>query len=177
MPLANETALIQRCQRGDLAAFEQIYRHHEQRFLAIAWRMLDTRDEAEDALQDAMLKAFRSMGKFRADSSLSTWLHRIVCNTCYDRLRRRKAATLVDLDEVAEPLTDDDAEMRVHLQQAIAGLPPQLKACFTLHIQEGFKQREVADMLGIQEGTVKANVFHAKGKLRAALNERLKGWT
>jgi RNA polymerase sigma-70 factor, ECF subfamily len=95
MALDNEQALIQRCRQGQIEAFEQIYRHYESPLLALAWRLLDTREAAEDALHDAMLKAFRSISRFRGDASLSTWLHRIVTNTCYDRLRTRNWAAKI----------------------------------------------------------------------------------
>lgn len=176
MPLDNERELVERCRQGRLDAFEQIYRHYEPALLRLAWRMLDDREAAEDAVQDAMVKAFRGLARFRAEASLSTWLYRIVANTCYDRLARRKREAWVELDEMDEPATSDRAELRYHLRRAIAGLTPRLKACFVLHAQEGYKQREIAEMLGMQEGTVKAHVFRAKALLREAMAPRMREW-
>ena len=173
----NEHRLIRRCQRGELEAFEMLYRTHEQAMLAVAWRLLDTREEAEDALQDAVMKAFRRIDRFREGSTFATWLHRIVVNTCYDRLARRKRAAQVDVETIGEIPRDDDAETRHHLRQAIATLPPRMKACFVLYAQEGFKQREIAEMLGMKEGTVKVHVFEARTRLRAVLADRMRGWT
>ena len=176
MPLDNEQALIERCRRGELDAFEQIYRHYEPLLLRLARRMLDDRDAAEDAVQDATVKAYRSIGQFRAEATLSTWLYRIVANTCYDRLAKRKREGWVELDAAVEPAAGGQSEIRHHLHRAIAGLTPMLKTCFVLYAQEGYKQREIAGMLGLQEGTVKANVFRAKEQLRAAMAPRMKEW-
>jgi RNA polymerase sigma-70 factor (ECF subfamily) len=173
----NEHALILRCQQGDLAAFEELYRRYAPRLLATAWRLLDTREDAEDAVQEAMLRAWRGIGRFRRDAAFGTWLCRIVINASYDRLQGRRRAAHVDVEEIGEIPAEDDAELRVQLRQAIAGLPPRMKACFVLFAQEGFKQREIAEMLGLKEGTVKVQVFEAKARLREALAARLRGWT
>jgi RNA polymerase sigma-70 factor (ECF subfamily) len=175
MPLENEHALIRRCQDGDLRAFEAVYYHYEQPMLSLAYRMLGNQEEAEDALQDAFLKLFRKVGKYRFDAAFSSWLYRIVANSCYDLLRKRKRAAQVDLDSIPETGTEDHSDVRVHLQKAINDLPHQMKACFVLNVQEGFKIREVAEMLGTKEGTVKAHIFRARARLRDALAPRLKG--
>jgi RNA polymerase sigma-70 factor (ECF subfamily) len=176
MHLENERELVDRCRAGDLAAFERIFRHYESVLLRLAWRMLDDRHAAEDAVQDAMVKAYRSIGGFRAESTLSTWLYRIVANTCHDRLTRRKREAWVDLEQAPEPAAGGRAELRHHLRRALAGLSPQLKTCFVLWAQEGYRQREIAEMLGLREGTVKAHVFRAKEQLRVALGPRMKEW-
>ncbi|MCP4573890.1 MAG: sigma-70 family RNA polymerase sigma factor [bacterium] len=176
MPLDNEQALIERCRRGQLDAFEEIFRHYEPLLLRLAGRMLEDREAAEDAVQDAMVKAYRSIGRFRAEATLSTWLYRIVANTCYDRLAKRKREGWVDLENASEPAAGGHAEIRHHLRRALAGLTPKLKTCFVLYAQEGYKQREIAEMLGLQEGTVKAHVFRAKEQLRAAMAPRMKEW-
>ncbi|MCK4548289.1 MAG: sigma-70 family RNA polymerase sigma factor [Candidatus Eisenbacteria sp.] len=176
MPLENEYALIRRCQDGDLKAFEALYYHYETPMLSLAYRMLGTREEAEDALQDAFLKLHRNIGKYRFDAAFASWFYRIVANACYDRLRKRKRAGEVGLDTVPETGIEEHSDLRVYIQKAINDLPPQLKACFVLHVQEGFKMREVAEMLGTREGTVKAHIFRAKARLRDALAPRLRGF-
>ena len=177
MPRSTEHALLDRCRRGDVEAFGEIYRRHEPRLLRLAGRLLDDRDAAADAVQDAAIRAFRSLPRFRADATVATWLHRIVVNTCYDRLARRKREAWVDLETAPEPAGGDEAELRHHLRRAIADLPPQRKTCFVLFAQEGYKHREIAEMLDLQEGTVKAHVFRAKEQLRTAMASRLKEWT
>ncbi len=175
MPLENEHALIRCCQEGRPSAFETLYRRYEGPMLALAYRMLGSHEAAEDALQDAFLKLCRRIGQFRFDSAFSTWFYRIVANICYDRLRKGRRAVQVSLDTVGEIPRKDDAGMRVHLKNAIDGLPPKMKACFVLYAQEGFTQREIAGMLGMREGTVKAHVFRAKERLREILAPRLRG--
>lgn len=175
MPLENEHALIRRCQDGEIDAFETVYHHYERPMLSLAYRMLDNQEEAEDALQDAFLKIYRKIGQYRFDAAFSSWVYRIVTNVCYDRLKRRKRARHVALDDAQEIGTMDDAKIRVQLRLAIEKLPPKMKACFVLHAQEGFKQREIAEMLGMREGTVKVHVFRAKALLRDALGPHLQG--
>ena len=176
MPLENEDALIRCCQQSRPGAFETLYHRYEEPMLSLAYRMLGSREAAEDALQDAFLKLYRRIGQFRFDAAFSTWFYRIVANVCYDRLRRRRRVEPVALDAVGDIPTVDDAGVRVHLKSAIDGLPPKMKACFVLYAQEGFTQREIAGMLGMREGTVKAHVFRAKERLREVLAPRLRGW-
>ena len=177
MILANETDIIRRCQRGDQEAFAELYRHYERPMLSLAYRMLHSQEEAEDALPDAFLGMYRGIGRFRAEAAFSTWLYRIVANTCYRRLKRRKHGTHVDLDTVGEiPTRGGDARMRHMLDRAIASLPPRMKACFVLFAQEGFMQHEIAEMLDIELGTVKSQVFEARAKLREQLAPRLRGF-
>jgi len=175
MPPESERALIRRCQDGDLSAYEALYRRYEQPMLSLAYRMLGSREEAEDALQDSFLNLYRYIGKYRFGAAFSTWFYRIVANVCHDRLRKRKRAGQVPLDSAPEPGAEDDSEIRVHLERAIHDLPHRMKACFVLHVQEGFKIREIAEMLGTREGTVKVHVFRAKARLRRALAPRMRG--
>jgi RNA polymerase sigma-70 factor (ECF subfamily) len=175
MPLDNEHALIQRCRDGDVRAFEPLYHHYEGPMLAVAYRLLGSQEEAEDALQDSFLRLYRNIRRYRFDAAFSTWFYRIVVNICYDRLRKRKRAAHVALDAIQEMGKTDDAESRVHLQRAIDDLPPKMKACFVLHVQEGFKHRQIADMLGMKAETVRVHVFRAKAQLRNTLAPRLRG--
>jgi RNA polymerase sigma-70 factor (ECF subfamily) len=175
MALGDETSIIRRCQRGDRDAFATLYRRYERQMFAVAFRMLHGREEAEDALHDAFLGLYRRIGQFRFESAFSTWFYRIVVNTCLDRLKRRRRTAAVVLDEAREPAGDDATELRVHLERAIAELPPRMKVCFVLFAQEGFKQREIAAMLDMKLGTVKVHVFEARARLREALAARLSG--
>ena len=175
MPLENEQDLIRCCQRGEHRAFEALYHHYERPMLSLAYRMLGSQEEAEDALQDAFLKLYRKIGQYRFDAAFNTWLYRIVANTCYDRLKKRKRATPVPLDTVGEIAVKDDARMRVQIQAAIDSLPPKMKASFVLYAQEGRTQRDIAEILGTKEGTVKAHVFRAKERLREILAPQMRG--
>jgi RNA polymerase sigma-70 factor (ECF subfamily) len=174
MALENEQLVIRRCQRGEIAAFRELYVRYEEPMLRLAFRLLGNREDAEDALQVAFTKAFRGIGRFRGDARFSTWLYRIVANACYDRLKRkpRKETTL---DEMPERVSGDKPDLRFHLREAIDALPTRMQACFVLHVQEGFKYREVADMLQMKEGTVKRHVFDARERLRAVLTPPVQG--
>lgn len=176
MTLANEDRVIRRCQQGDIDAFETIFHHYKKPLLALAYRMLDNRDDAEDAMQDAFIKLHRHVGRYRFDAAFSTWIYRITANVCYDKLRKRRRSAEADLEHSPETPDRPVSDLRLHLQQAIAALPPQAKVCFVLFAQEGFKQREVAEMLGLREGTVKRYVFEAKTRLRNALSGSLREW-
>jgi RNA polymerase sigma-70 factor (ECF subfamily) len=143
--------------------------------LSVAYRLLGNREEAEDALQDAFVKLYKNIGRYRSDAAFSTWFYRIVVNVCYDRLRSRKRRGHVDLEEIQEIGEKDDADLRFHLQQAIEDLPAKMKTCFVLHVQEGFKHREIAEMLGLKGETVRVHVFRAKEQLRNILEPRLRG--
>ena len=176
MALENEEVVIRRCQQGEISAFETIYRHYEKPMLSVAYRMLSNKEDAEDALQNAFVNLYRKIAQFKFDSAFSTWLYRIVTNACLDMLKKGKSSSHVPLDQAAELSEDGHTELSHHLQTAIDALPPKMKACFVLFAIKGFKQREIVDMLNMKEGTIKAQVFEAKARLRNALKDRLRGW-
>jgi len=159
-----------------MSAFEAIYRHYERPMLSLAYRMLNNREDAEDALQNAFMNLYRKVGQFKFDSAFSTWFYRIVMNACLDKLKKGKHSTHVPLDEMDEISEEAKTELGFHLQRAIDGLPPKMRACFVLFAVQGFKHREIAEILKMREGTIKAQVFGAKARLREVLKERLKGW-
>ena len=175
MSIENEDVVIRRCQQGEISAFETIYRHYEKPMLSVAYRMLSTKEDAEDALQNAFINLYRKIGQFKFDSAFSTWLYRIVINACLDTLKKGKHSSHVPLDQAAELSEHVHTELDHHLQKAIDGLPPKMKACFVLFAVQGFKQREIAEMLQMKEGTIKAQVFEAKARLREVLSDRLRG--
>lgn len=175
---ADELALVERCRRGDLAAFEQIYRAHSGRLYSVAYRMVGNAADAEDLLQDIFLAAHRKLDSFRGDSALGTWLYRLATNLCLDHLRSRgtRSSALTDpLDEeigLADVRSRGLAERtvtRMDLERALARLPEGCRAAFVLHDIEGLEHREVADALGIAEGTSKSQVHKARLRLRTLL--------
>ena len=176
---ADELALVERCRRGDLAAFEQIYRAHSGRLYSVAYRMVGNVADAEDLLQDIFLAAHRKLDSFRGDSALGTWLYRLATNLCLDHLRSRgtRSSALTDpLDEeigLADVRSGGLAERtvtRMDLERALARLPEGCRAAFVLHDIEGLEHREVADALGIAEGTSKSQVHKARLRLRSLLS-------
>jgi RNA polymerase sigma-70 factor (ECF subfamily) len=176
---AAETALVDRCRRGELGAFEEIYRAHAGKLYGLLLRMVGNAADAEDLLQDVFLSAHRKLDGFRGDSALGTWLYRLATNHCLDYLRSRAARTgqLTDgLDE--EPgLADAGSRAlaertvaKMDLERAVAQLPEGCRAAFLLHDVQGLEHREVAEALGIAEGTSKSQVHKARLRLRARLS-------
>ncbi|MFC4018517.1 RNA polymerase sigma factor SigM [Micromonospora sp. GCM10011542] len=164
---------------GDRDAFAELFHRHRDRLWAVALRTLGDREEAADALQDALLSAHRAAGRFRGDSAVTTWLHRIVVNACLDRIRRRQAHPTVPLPdgsrahdgsgtggtEPAAPVEDHDTALVV--REALAALPIDQRAALVLVDLQGYPVAEVARILGVAEGTVKSRC--ARGRARLAV--------
>lgn len=176
-----ETALVERCRRGELGAFEEIYRAHSSRLYGLVLRMVGNPSDAEDLLQEIFLSAHRKLDGFRGDSALGTWLYRLATNQCLDHLRSKsaRAGQLTDAldDEPAMPDARsrgiaEETVARMDLERALAQLPAGCRAAFLLYDVEGLEHREVADALGIAEGTSKSQVHKARLKLRALLGGR-----
>lgn len=171
--------LAARCRAGDTGAFEELYRQHARRLFSLVVRMIGSVDDAEDLLQEVFLQAHRKLSGFRGDSALGTWLYRMTMNQCLDHLRGRqvrmnRATASLDEDQADEPVAPAPivpaAVSRVDLERAIEMLPPGARAAFLLHDVEGFEHREIAQILGISEGTSKSQVHKARMKLRAMLS-------
>ena len=178
---ADDLALVERCLGGDLAAFEAIYRTHSGRLYGLACRMLGNPADAEDLLQEIFLAAHRKLESFRGDATLGTWLYRLATNLCLDHLRSRATRSR----QVTDPFEDEGALpdrgarravegalTRMDLERALAQLPEGCRTAFVLHDVEGLEHREVADALGIAEGTSKSQVHKARLRLRAILGRR-----
>ena len=164
---------------GDQGAFSELVRRHRDRLWAVALRTLNDREEAADALQDALLKAYRSAASFRGEAAVTTWLHRIVVNACLDRVRRRQARPTVPLPsstvdhegrprpEPASPVVDHD--MHLVVRQALAQLPEEQRAALILVDVQGYPVAEVAVILGVAEGTVKSRCSRGRARLAVLL--------
>lgn len=143
---------------------------------SVAMNLLGNASDAEDAVQEAFLNLYRSIAGFKGDSALSSWLHRILVNACYDIGRRRKRRTEVIESEPPgdrlafdPPATGDDPSMRMTLERSLDRLPRLPRTVFVLFEVEGFKHREIAEILGIAEGTSKHALFAAKKELQALI--------
>jgi RNA polymerase sigma-70 factor (ECF subfamily) len=178
---AAEMALVERCRNGELGAFEEVYRAHAGRLYSLAWRRLGNPTDAEDLVQEIFLSAHRKLDSFRGEAALGTWLYRLAMNQILDHLRSRAAragqltdgiedATLIE-DAMAHKL-DASAIDRVDLERAMAQLPEGCRAAFVLHDVEGLEHREVADVLGVAEGTSKSQVHKARLRLRVLLGRK-----
>lgn len=172
--------LVDRLRSGDLSAFEDVYRQHGSRLFNLAWRMLGDAADAEDAVQEVFLLAFRKLSGFKGESALGTWLYRLAMNLCVDRLRSRtnKNDRQTGPLEAAPPgrlVAAAGAEVtigRIDLERAIAQLPEGCRAAFLLHDVEGFEHHEVGTILGISEGTSKSQVHKARLRIRDYLTRR-----
>ncbi len=174
---------------GDVSAFEGVMRQYNRRLYRLARATLRDRTEAEDALQDAYICAFRSMGSFRGDASLSTWLSRLVLNECYARmrrtLRRENVAPTVSASGHAESMqkivdqsdSPDRAlgrgQIRELLERRVDELPENYRTVFVLRSVEELTVEETAETLGILEETVRSRHFRAKNLLRESLAREL----
>ncbi len=159
---------------GDRVAFERLYRRHVGRIHSLARRMVGS-EEADDATQDAFIRAWEKLGTFRGDAAFGTWLHRLAVNVM---LAARSAAARSERRLVADAAAAErpdrrreDPGTRVDFEAAIATLPPGAREVFVLHDVEGFKHREIAALLGVTAGTSKAQLHRARMALRAYLGE------
>ena len=187
-----DTEIARRVAAGDRNAFELLMRRHNQLMYRTARGILRDDAEAEDAVQEAYLLAYRAMEKFRGDAKLSTWLVRIVANECIARARKRgRLAEVIRLgtgseaeDQPAETNMDEPgteqpeqaasrAELRRLLEAKIDALPDAFRAVFLLRAVEDMAAEEVALCLGIPEATVRTRYFRAKGLLREALSREI----
>jgi RNA polymerase sigma-70 factor, ECF subfamily len=160
---------------GDPDAFGLLFRRHRDRLWAVAIRTLGDPEEAADALQDAMISAFRRAGSFRGDSAVTTWLHRIVVNACLDRLRRKAArpATtgsdeqVLDNAAVARALPDPSADSDTSLDvlAALRMLPPDQQSALVLVDMLGYSVADAAEVLAVSAGTVKSRCSRGRARL------------
>jgi len=174
---------------GDVAAFGTLVTRHRDRLWAVALRTTGDREEAADALQDALIAAFRRADSYRGDAAVTTWLHRIVVNAALDRLRRRKALRLVDLPPddsdgarsqeapgdgatTGDPVVAaEQADRRHTVLLALARLPEDQRCALVLVDMEGYSVEETAELLGVPSGTVKSRCSRGRARLRGVLEE------
>jgi|ERR1039458_9394963 RNA polymerase sigma-70 factor (ECF subfamily) len=168
----SDAELLRRHVAGDNEAFGELFRRHRDRLWAVALRTVCDPEEAADALQDAMVSAFRRAADFRGDSAVTTWLHRIVVNASLDRLRRRAARPAVLAEEQTfEALVAQDGDpahatdTRLDVDAALRILPPQQRAALVVVDMLGFSVADAAVILDISTGTVKSRCARARAKL------------
>ena len=171
-----ERGLVLAAQAGDTQAFAGLVRMHQRRAYAVSRAIVLTHEDAEDAVQEGFLHAYRALDRFRPEQAFGAWLHRIVANAALDIARRRKVRDADELPEtVASPRpTRDPAEsqeLRQRLHAAMAQLGARQRAVIVLHDVEGFKHAEIGSMLGIPEGTARSDLHHARAQLRRLLGD------
>lgn len=176
----DEQALVKQAQQGDTAAFAALVTMHATLVYNLAFRTLNNAQEAEDVAQEAFVRAWQGLPRFRANSRFSTWLYRIVTNLCYNRLPRLKIELMALDTETAVTLPDThpnieakllSAEMKTTLHNAIDNLPESYRLLITLrHLQE-MSYAEIATVTELPLGTVKTGIFRARRLLRERLEE------
>ena len=166
--------LLERCRRGEVPAFEELYRLVRGPLYSLAYRFHGNRFDAEDSLQDAFISLFRNIGAFRGQSRFMTWMYRIVLNSCIARKRgRRTDAERQDFSDEhqhpGETPAEPDALLLELLAREITRLPEQQRAVFLLYAAEGFTHPEIADALNMRVGTSKSNYHRARETLKKRL--------
>ena len=171
---ARERELVLSAQRGSREAFAELVRAHQRRAYAVARAIVLDHHDAEDAVQEGFLHAFRALARFRAGEPFGAWMHRIVANAALDLQRRRKVRTAGTLPEtIALPFHDpaESDELRRRLIAALEQLGERQRAVIVLHDVEGFRHAEIGEMLGIPEGTARSDLHHARATLRRLLSD------
>jgi RNA polymerase sigma-70 factor (ECF subfamily) len=176
---ALDRALLDRHVGGDSAAFSELVRRHQDRLWAVAIRTLGDREEAADAVQDALLSAYRAAGSYRGEAKVSTWLHRIVVNACLDRARRQQSRPTVPLPDDDRHLAAGDAlanrELATDLGRALAELPMEQRMAIVLVDAQGYPVDEVARLLSVPVGTVKSRCSRGRARLATLLRDPQSG--
>jgi RNA polymerase sigma-70 factor (ECF subfamily) len=173
--IAGEADLVARTLAGERAAFGTLVERYAPQARRVARAVLGDADEADDAAQDGFLSALVKLDQYDPRRPFGPWLMRIVANAATDRRRRRQVRRVEPLDvglAGGGPRPDTDAvrnELGEHLRAALAELPPRRRTAVVLFDVEGYSHAEIAEMLGIPEGTVRSEVFHARRRLRALL--------
>lgn len=153
---------------GEGQAFAELVARHRERLWAVALRTLHNREDAADAVQDALVSAYRRAGSYRGEAAVTTWLHRIVVNACLDRVRRQAARPTVALPERESADRHDDhasTEVALDVHAALAQIPEHQRQALVLVDMHGLPVSEAAQVLGVPEGTVKSRCARGRAAL------------
>src|ERR671937_798978 len=185
---SDEMVLVQAAKAGDVGAFEQLVKRYDRNIFRIAQHITQNREDAEDVVQDAFLKAYENLEQFQGNSKFYTWLVRIAVNESLMKLRRRRSDRMVSLDEEIE--TEEDTmprevadwspnpeqlykqgELKEILRKTVQGLPPSFRTVFVLRDVEGLSTEEAAEALDLSIPAVKSRLLRARLQLRERLNK------
>ena len=179
--VSREPELIARAVAGDRQAARELYDAHAPRVFRLAFRLAGDDELARELTQETFIRAFAQLGRFRGESALSTWLHRVALSVISNAMRkvkrfRTREADLEEADGVAAKGPDVDPDLREKLYRAIDGLPEIYRVTFIMHDVEGYTHDEIATALGIAEGTCKSRLSVARAQLREKLASVAKEW-
>jgi RNA polymerase sigma factor (sigma-70 family) len=166
--------LISRCKSGDRAAHYKLYKLYAKAMFNVSFRITGREEDAEDAMQEAFISAFRNLESYRGDASFGAWLKRIVVNKAINLLKKRKHESIPEDDQwdVAEDSEDVEYKEELSVERvrtAINQLPDGYRAVLSLYLLEGYDHQEIAEIMGITESTSKSQLNRAKAKLRVLL--------
>ncbi|MDO5502111.1 MAG: RNA polymerase sigma factor SigM [Actinomycetia bacterium] len=167
---SSDAELLKRHVAGDADAFGEIFRRHRDRMWAVALRTTSDPELAADAVQEAFIAAFRRADRFRGDSAVTTWLHRITVNASIDRMRReRPTSPLPDIDPADRHDRHDQAETAIDVRAALATLPEAQRLALVLVDMQGLSVAEAAQVLDVAEGTIKSRCARGRAALAPLL--------
>ncbi|HJS98984.1 MAG TPA: sigma-70 family RNA polymerase sigma factor [Terriglobales bacterium] len=190
-PASEELSLVQAAKKGDVGAFGELVKRYDRNVFRIALHITQNREDAEDVVQDAFLKAYENLEQFQGQSKFYTWLVRIAVNEALMKLRRRRPERMVSLDQEVQTEEDsmprevadwspnpeqlyNQAELRDILGKTIQGLPPSFRTVFVLRDVEGLSTEETAQALELSVPAVKSRLLRARLQLRERLNRYFK---
>jgi RNA polymerase sigma-70 factor, ECF subfamily len=190
-PVSDELSLVQAAKKGDVGAFGELVKRYDRNVFRIALHITQNREDAEDVVQDAFLKAYENLEQFQGQSKFYTWLVRIAVNEALMKLRRRRPERMVSLDQEVQTEEDsmprevadwspnpeqlyNQAELRDILGKTIQGLPPGFRTVFVLRDVEGLSTEETAQALELSVPAVKSRLLRARLQLRERLNRYFK---
>lgn len=186
-----EAYLIDKSKEGDITSFEELIIAHQKKAFNIAYRMLGNLEDANDVTQEAILKVYRSISKFKENSSFSTWFYSIVNNTCIDFIRKNRKSNVIYLDKEYEENGDsykkeisdteshtpetalEKKEVRKLVHDSINQLSPEQRKIIVLRDINGFSYQEIAEILNCSEGTVKSRISRARANLKSIIQNKL----
>lgn len=185
----NEQYLLEKAKAGDVAAFEELVGSYQKKMYNLAYRIVGNPEDAADMVQEALIRIFRSIAKFKEQSSFSTWIYRITTNVCLDELRRRKNKKEFSLDQEihgedgdmkrqikSDDISPDSAaeqeELREIVNSAINSLPEDQKVVISLRDIQGLTYSEISQVLDCPEGTVKSRINRARNALKNVLSHK-----
>lgn len=189
-----EKELIKKSQKGDIESFEKLISNYQKKVFNIAFGMMHNHDDAYDISQEVFIRVFKSIRKFKGQSSFSTWLYRITTNACLDELRKRKNnKNIISIDqeiqledgEVFRQIEDDGPtpelvaernELREIIREAISKLSDEHKEVIVLRDIQGFSYDDIAEIIKCPQGTVKSRINRARRMLKEILKNKVELW-